>query len=406
MLIGHLATVDHNDALLREAYASGQFIDTYLMTAGFDGIPRGGPLLLRAVAAGGGRARDLARVLGIIEQEVDDAISTLVEHGYLRVQARPGGLTGSPLVITERGRAANHAAMTGFKAARWADFPFRQGDIVVSTWPKTGTAWVQMVCALLVFQIPELPKALSELSPWLDDSHSSRDQVYARLAAQEHRRIIKTHLPLNDIPVDPRATYITIGRHPLDAALSLYHQNNNQVTGPDEAAPGQRGPDQHRRRPASAAESLLRWIDLEASPQDGYHYLSEMLRHLSAAWTLRDQPNVVLVHYEDLSANLDGEIRRIAARLGITVPDAIWPSLVKAATFEHMRANPDRFVTPGLRLQDNATFFRKGESGEGRALLSRAELVRYQAHVAPLAPSGLLAWLHHDNGAERSGDPR
>lgn len=53
-------------------------------------------------------------------------------------------------------------------SARWCGFPLRQGDIVISARSKSGTTWLQMICALLVFQSPKLPAPLSELSPWLD----------------------------------------------------------------------------------------------------------------------------------------------------------------------------------------------------------------------------------------------
>lgn len=49
-------------------------------------------------------------------------------------------------------------------SGRWLGFPFRQGDLVISTRSKSGTTWVQMICALLEFQTPELPRPLAELS--------------------------------------------------------------------------------------------------------------------------------------------------------------------------------------------------------------------------------------------------
>ena len=112
-------------------------------------------------------------------------------------------------------------------SARWLGFPFRDGDIVISSRSKTGTTWVQMICALLIFQTPQLPAPLAQLSPWLDHLIAAPEQVYARLAAQDHRRFIKTHTPLDGIPLDPRATYIVTARHPLDMAVSLYHQGDN-----------------------------------------------------------------------------------------------------------------------------------------------------------------------------------
>ena len=112
-------------------------------------------------------------------------------------------------------------------SARWAGVEFRDGDIVISTRSKTGTTWVQMICALLIFRTAELPAPLSELSPWLDHLITPREEVLAVLAAQRHRRFIKTHTPLDGIPLDPRARYIVTGRHPLDTAVSLYHQGDN-----------------------------------------------------------------------------------------------------------------------------------------------------------------------------------
>jgi len=129
-------------------------------------------------------------------------------------------------------------------SARWLGFAHRDGDIVISTRSKAGTTWVQMICALLVFQTPELPRPLSELSPWLDWVITPRDQVDARLEAQAHRRFIKTHTPLDGLPLDRRATYIVVGRHPLDMAVSLYHQGDNldreaiaRLTGPKATGP-------------------------------------------------------------------------------------------------------------------------------------------------------------------------
>jgi hypothetical protein len=80
----------------------------------------------------------------------------------------------------------------------------------------------------------------------------------------------------------------------------------------------------------------------------------------------------------------------------ISVPPDVWPSLVQAAIFEAMRAQaaaqaPD----PAGVLKDPAAFFRRGSSGAGRETLSSAEIERYYARAAGLAPPGLLAWLHH-----------
>jgi hypothetical protein len=109
---------------------------------------------------------------------------------------------------------------------------------------------------------------------------------------------------------------------------------------------------------------------------------------------------VILVHYDDLSSDLDGQMRRLAGLLGIEVAEETWPDLVRAATFEQMRARARAQVpdTSGI-LKDPAAFFRRGCGGAGHEELESAELARYYARAEQLAPPDLLAWLHRDSAA-------
>jgi hypothetical protein len=88
-------------------------------------------------------------------------------------------------------------------------------------------------------------------------------------------------------------------------------------------------------------------------------------------------------------------MRRLASSLDITVPEALWRGLVRAATFEHMKARADTVVPdPSGVLRDGAAFFRRGSSGAGSDLLTDDEVAHYEARTAELAPPDLLAWLH------------
>jgi aryl sulfotransferase len=286
-------------------------------------------------------------------------------------------------------------------SGRWGDFPFRDGDIVISTRSKTGTTWVQTICALLIFQTPEFPAPIAQLSPWLDHLVAPRDEVFARLAAQQHRRFIKTHTPLDGIPIDPRATYIVTGRHPLDTAVSLYHQGDNIDRAKVRALTGAPEPAEPRPPRKPLHDWLLAYISGEAAPwivrshpREDLDSLPGLMWHLSDAWARRHEPNVMLVHYDDLSADLAGQMRRIAGRLGISVPGHAWPALVRAATFEAMRSSADRLIPSAGVLKSNAAFFRRGTSGAGREVLSDEEIAAYHARTAQLAPPGMLGWLH------------
>jgi len=286
-------------------------------------------------------------------------------------------------------------------SGRWAGFPFRSGDIVISTRSKTGTTWVQMICALLIFQAPDLPAQLGSLSPWLDHLITPRDEVYAQLEAQRHRRFIKTHTPLDGIPVDSRATYLVTARHPLDMIVSLIYQSENIDRDAVRRLTGQLGqPASSGQPPTRAAprrslhERVLRWINSDSDPRADMDGLPGVMSHLRDAWGRRGEPNVLLIHYANLSADLEGQMRWLAARLGIRVPEVAWPDLVKAATFESMRSRASQLIPSPAVMKDHSAFFRRGRGGAGRELLTDDELARYHARAAELAPPDLLTWLH------------
>src|SRR3954451_15235657 len=87
--------------------------------------------------------------------------------------------------------------------ARWNGFEFRPGDIVISTPPKCGTTWTQMLCALLIFDGADFPAPLDQISAWVDMCNLPLAELRRLYAAQEHRRFIKTHTPLDGVPSRP-----------------------------------------------------------------------------------------------------------------------------------------------------------------------------------------------------------
>jgi aryl sulfotransferase len=380
--------------------ASQRDLGSRLSAAGFDDIPEDALLLLYTINKNGAAAQPLMRRLGISGPVTSQSVQTLIRHSYLEFLDNPNDPRQPTVILTERGRAAVGETDAGLQADRWAQFPFRSGDIVISTVPKSGTTWMQMICALLVFQTPRLPASLPKLSPWLEAPAVSRAKSYAELAALQHRRFIKTHLTLNELPADPRATYIVVARNPLDMAVSWHFHTSELLSGNDPGKPG---------GSARAAETARQWLlgaidNIGASGQGHDSYFDRLLKSLSCAWERRAEPNVVLVHYEDLSADLPGEMRRLASRLDITVPEDKWPSLVQAATFRQMQAAADQLqpmqnVPARNASKEHAAFFRRGFSGEGRALLTAAEAAPYYTGAAQVAPKDLLAWLHRDDAA-------
>jgi hypothetical protein len=291
-----------------------------------------------------------------------------------------------------------------YDSCRWDGFQFRDGDIVITTPPKCGTTWTQRICALLVFQSPELERPLTKLSPWIDMLTLPKEEVFAELDAQTHRRFIKSHTPMDGLPFDERVTYLCVGRDPRDVMLSwdahIANANMEQlmalrdaVVGKDEAEALPEVPP-----PADTAKGRFwDWVHDDHPPTEMPSSLRATLHHLGSFWKARDLPNVVMLHYADLKADLEGQMRALAKRLSIDIPEERWPGLVKAATFAEMKKNADKTapgVTEGI-WQDNSQFFRSGTIGGWREHFDPGDDERYAARVRGLADPGLAEWAHH-----------
>jgi len=294
---------------------------------------------------------------------------------------------------------------TAYDSNRWDGFELRPGDIIIASPPKCGTTWTQMICALLILQEPELPLPLDRLSPWIDMVTRARTEVFADLQAQTHRRFLKTHTPLDGIPNDPTVTYICVGRDPRDVALSMDHHIDNMDIGAfleareraaaiDGIELGPLPPP--RLRPDGERDRFWQWVDDETPPTASGSSLRFTVEHLQTFRDAADDLDVVSLHYDDLKADLEGQMRELAAHLGIDVDEDRWPRLVEAATFESMRSRADTTVPGGGREHwiDPVAFFSRGTSGQWRDLLDDADLARYAARVRALASDDLVEWLH------------
>jgi aryl sulfotransferase len=282
-------------------------------------------------------------------------------------------------------------------SARWHGFDARPSDILICTPYKAGTTWMQMICSLLVFQRTEFDLPLAEISHWMELKAASAADVHAVYAAQDHRRIIKTHTPLDGLPWFPQATYICVARDPRDVFMSMLNHLRN--FNPEAQAIFAR-----EMREAGVAKPEIPddpngffrdWLSNGSFEweNDGAPYWS-VFRHCASYWAHRDEPNIHLVHYSDLKADLEGEMRRISKALNIAVAEEKWPELVAAAQFENMKKNADRMApdTNFKMWKDNAQFFNKGTSGQWQGVLN-AESLALLDQVTAKYPPDYIDWL-------------
>src|SRR5689334_15858718 len=109
-----------------------------------------------------------------------------------------------------------------FDSTIWNDFKFRDDDIVVSTYGKSGTTWMQQILGQMLHG-PDPELAVAEMSPWLDLRVPPKAVKLPMVEAQQHRRFLKTHLPVDALVYSPKAKYIYIGRDARDVVWSFHN---------------------------------------------------------------------------------------------------------------------------------------------------------------------------------------
>lgn len=270
--------------------------------------------------------------------------------------------------------------------ARWNAFQPRIGDIVVTTPPKSGTTWTQSILALLISGDPHVDAETSMKSPWIDFSIRDLDEVMGRLNAQTHRRHVKSHTPLDGIPMWDDLRYITVYRHPIDVYFSFRKHAANQIK---EISQAFFPKEYFSQDPSEGFGVFLTGDFVEAAS------LSSIVDHYRTTRAMEPADNLLRLHYADMLRDLPATFARISAHISITHPPALMQHLIQAATFDNMKANAHRFTpSAGQGIWSNdADFFDSASSNKWEGKLSEAELAAYDARMSDLLPGDDRRWL-------------
>ena len=293
---------------------------------------------------------------------------------------------------------------------RWDAYRPRTGDVVIATYPKCGTTWMQQIVSLLIFQDTE-PRPIGEIGAWVDRRLDPIEAIMARFEAQTHRRFLKSHMPFDGMPIYDHVRYIHVARDGRDACLSFHNQVTRfrgetlrqlDAAGLADEWIGRPFPE----IPAEPRDFFRMWLNQGvAGAEDGSPQLS-YFDFERTYWASRHRSNLLMVHYRDLKADLAGEIRRVAGFLDIAVPDSLWPSLVEAASFAEMRRHGTTLMPRVMKLFSGgpADFFQKGENDRWRGVLDEEDLAAYERKVEKRLLPTCATWLRY--GRLEAGDPR
>lgn len=284
-----------------------------------------------------------------------------------------------------------------FDSTIWNDLVFRDDDIVISTYAKAGTTWMQQIVAQLLFGgDPDL--SVAEMSPWLDLRVPPKAEKLPAVEAQTHRRFMKTHLPVDALRFSPRAKYLYIGRDARDVVWSLYnhHANANQTWYQAlNDTPGRVGP------PIEPPPDDIRQYWRDWFERDG-HPFWPFWENVRSWWAIRELPNVHFVHFARLKADMEREMRRIAAFLDIPIDESRWSAIVEYCSFDWMKKNAAKSVPLGGAFWDAGAevFINKGVNGRWRDVLDAEESAAYERRAEAELGRECARWIASGEGLD------
>ena len=208
-----------------------------------------------------------------------------------------------------------------------ASFVPKPSDVIVVTPPKCGTTWMQQIMHQLRSGGDMSFRDIDDVMPWIDLAYDVGHDLDAEQKYQP--RCFKTHSWLSC----PEGTEcILVYREPCAAFYSFFNFFQRKYFQPGE-------------------------ITLDEFVESMCLFPSEILRvnyfdHLLNWWPKRNDPNVLLLLYEDMLEDLESAVRAVASFMGID-DEASIRNAVQMSIFDFMKQNQDKFATHRLNHYRN-----------------------------------------------------
>jgi hypothetical protein len=200
------------------------------------------------------------------------------------------------------------AALMGFRP--------RPTDVIISPFGKCGTTWLQQIFHTLRTRGDMDFDDISRVVPWIETSTAIGLDINAEQRANP--RGFKSHLGHDAVPKGCR--YIVSLRDPKDALVSFYRFMEGWFI---------------ERGAVPLADFAEGWL---IPRPDGDYF-----RHLLSWWAVRRDPAVLLLSYEQMSAEPEATVRRVADHCGIALDDQLLALTLERSSLPFMLAHKDRF---------------------------------------------------------------
>ncbi|KAF7703367.1 sulfotransferase 6B1-like [Silurus meridionalis] len=223
------------------------------------------------------------------------------------------------------------------------DLEAREDDIMLVAYPKCGCNWMvgvlRKMMATCGYTLPDRPPLIEFNSP----------DVQKILAQMTSRRLLATHLHPDNIPVSfktNKTKILVVFRNPKDTVVSYYHFMNNNPVLPN-------------------AESWDKFFSDFMSGEVGW---GSFFDHALGWEKHMDDPNVLIVTYEELKENLLEALKKITDFFSLTLTEEQIKTITGESTFSAMQSSTN--ISHGQLAK---IIFRKGEVGDWKNHFSEAQ---------------------------------
>jgi aryl sulfotransferase len=220
------------------------------------------------------------------------------------------------------------------------------------------------------------------------------------LQGQTNRRFMKTHLPRDALKWDPNAKYIFIGRDGRDMIWSAHHHFTSATpTFYEMFAQGEFDGPKLERPSDDPRDLFVELLNSENGPNGAQ--LWPFFSHIRSWWEVKDHPNLMLIHYNDLKADLPGEMRKIVKFLEIPeMTEDQWNAAVEHCTFDWMKAHAELASPPQVEIafENGAqSFINKGTNSRWKDRLSEEDNRQYEEKAKKELGEECARWLQYGN---------